>query len=636
MGDPARQQCGLRLSPCQTPRASHGWSLCAMAACGVLLGGMPHGPPLATAAPSGPQSASRIALDERRVLLTDLARRLATAGRLNLAVSPELSAEPIRVVVHDWPVGDVLRQVALLLDAQWTSKGGPGGPTYLLQRPVSSQRRELTLRKAAEGAALDSLRREVRRYAALSQATPESLACLAGLSPREDPQASAARRLLRPCGQTLARLADALPASAWVLLRQGRRIHWADKGSSGLRLPPWAHHALKDARLDSTPALTEGEPPPSVRPQPEGGNSWSAAAAYRVHAFLSLTPGPFGFCAELFVVPAAVSPTGVEWLYPSGMFYTRAFSFPAHRPATVLHARPTDQRAFAASIALGFDRPDACYQMPGTVQASDVFHRILQGSTIGALSDAYASIDTVVFPLPRDGQMPTIGAVDRYMAPFRSVTCDAGFVRARAHSWFVARALEVPAEVSRDWLCRHKSGGFSLDDYVAIARGLGDRPARSFAAWARIAGIPSVEVVPFLHSHPALHFLATLRADQWRAVAADGLPISAMADAQRQSVLAILRSADMDRLREPRMTDLVPFQLRPEVLPAATRVLVRPLPAHSHGDPAPTTQSGHSTDAHTMLRGYGPLSVDVRAGGCVLSRHLVSARRPGIRSLPTP
>jgi beta-lactamase regulating signal transducer with metallopeptidase domain len=568
-----------------------------------------------------------VSYTETKIALAELIQRVAADTGARLTALPEVADEPVAVVVKEMPAGELLEQLAELLDYQWSRRGQSrsddrGGEwRYEIHQDLASKQREEALRQAVFAQIEQQFRKELARYmevGSLNQAQMQTLwdeekqfqKRLEKLSPQEQqvlasaPQEATRRRraglifpLWSPIARALTRLMGQMTEQQWsTLLQEGRLTFSTDPRRGELRLPVEIARTFRESRpgLNAPDMYSPSDPETEERMrrwEQEGQAEWASGSGYRANIDLDVHQFQAGGSLSL---SADAEPIRNE----PGIRYGAGFSLGSVLGATVhinaqaaeplqqLQENQTPERSAALEkdpivgsenrhrvTSSAQPRPlNGIPEIAWSWWLRDLLPAMAKSYDVQFISDAYwnhaaeASIRTAA----REST-PLYTLLDGRPTFTHRWDRRGNLIRLRSRTWFLDRPREVPVRMARRWkTLLDERGVLPLEEYLRMVAELDDAKLASLDDIASELGIPNAvrDLFGANHSRKVLRLYASLSAGQrhmlWRG---EALPVARMLPAQRELLLSAVK--ETNRGRSPQL-DLGRF--------ASARIVLNPRP----------------------------------------------------------
>jgi hypothetical protein len=542
---------------------------------------------------------------ETKIPLGELLQRIAANTGVSLTASHDVSDEPLAVVVKGFPAGDLLDQLAELLDYQWSRRSGvqafrrsgvqaeplrpaptpdavttePPNAAYVLRQSRASKRREEAQREQLIRAVRTGFAEELALTIEMAEMPDEAFAALCEQMAREQQARSdvlrsphwrrrhqITRQLRAPIPRVQARLLGQLSPEQWAALWEGKPLRFStDPGPGELPLPEETERVFRSSQPTVHPPgipIRYSDPPREEserRREQAMQQEWAAAAGFRVTVRLNSsqleTAGTLGLVAD----PRPIDSGGAPSTALNGPRFGTTLGVNIH-PLNLrgdLSSRTPEMRAqLEQDPVLGAKQVLVGETMsPGTlIAASGVGHcrvrdflpALAAAFGVHFIGDAYTP--GVRFPAQflgaRDEPTALFALLDRWTGLSHQVDRLGNLVRLRSREWYLYRTREIPLRLTRRYVRlvqQHQKLPF--ETHLEIATSLRDAQLESGWAVEREAGAALGAVFGVAGSiRHALRLYATLsNAQQESLWRGETLKVAGLTPAQRALFQAALR-----------------------------------------------------------------------------------------------
>jgi hypothetical protein len=522
---------------------------------------------------------------ETKIPLGELLRKVAADTGVSLAAAKEVADEPVAVVVSEMPARKLLKELAELLDYQWSRSAGDEGG-YLIWQDAASKQREEALREAAIEERERRFQEQVRSYGVVASMPLVQMDRMwdenrqlqeqrQAMSPKErdafdrSTQARewaqrvyAARAIAQsPIRQTLAQLLGAITPQLWAqAVRGGQPLVFSTQPQAGeLPLPPEIAQALHASQPTLYPpavtvsyAGSAGEQY-TLRREAELQAKWAVAAGYRVTIREDTSHGQVDD-APNFVASAEAIANDNSSLTPRGGLIAGT-----SLPVQTIGPPPAAEEPAQQGAAIGTDpvlsakKSLSLRAMPGapssvgvgmgtTGRLQDLLPALARTYGVQFISDAYWSSPHLTAGMISGDPVSLYEVLQRVAAPSHHWDRRGNLVRLRSRTWSFDRPQEVPLRLVRRWqeLCAQQ-GALPSEEWQRVAA-LSDSQLSSLSQVAAETGLPP-EFSGVYGVRWVLRLYAALTPEQ-RDALRQGQTIlgSRLSGQQRQLFLAVLEA----------------------------------------------------------------------------------------------
>jgi hypothetical protein len=505
--------------------------------------------------------------------LSDLCDHLRAETGIHLAAAPSVADEKVTLFCQKLPLRDVMRQLSRPFGYTWLRSGRQGEYRYELTQDLRSQLLEEELRNRDRNAALLALDREIERYRALLDLSPdEALARSQAAPPTE-------RVILENLGGKEGwgsgwgpvQMYFKLARTDLEALRAGQKLQFDSQPRTGEQKLPadvtrGVLQSFRDVRLyvrggvfsisraaDAEAKFPDALPPAST---PQAGARVSLQLVQSELGQFTLV-GTSSYYAGTKPGNRDVMNTSTTHLAlgrsptvlkpENGATNVRLARDPALRSLITVKPQPSCRLAPA-------DDPTSESKAEPRVTSADVMEALHRATGMPIVADYYTRLhkpETVSV----QGK-PTFDSLNSLADAMRlrwSKDPDSGWLQFRSASFFHDRLKEVPNRLLNRWaVARREHGALTLDSVLEIAH-LPDAQldAEEMAEGARaIFGLAEWNVARSKEQRPHLRYVATFTPTQRQeAMSPGGLPFTHMSLAQQQQFLASCLPADGEGLQ---------------------------------------------------------------------------------------
>jgi hypothetical protein len=509
---------------------------------------------------------AKVSLLRRKTPVDRVLREVQERTGVSLTAAPEVSAEPVIVVVAERPAREVLSELAALLQFQWRRTGQTEPHGYQLYQDLRSRRLEATLRDRGRVLALQTLKKHLQLRAQLAGKSPESVLEAAD---RYDDAAKAGTLAMLPAGpeyelmrrerssrsvremagelwRFMARFVSRLTPEEWDEVAAGKRLWFSSAPAPG-------HVTLAPAIAAELRRSTPNMMPPGLRvryAEPDGHETaahlerltqdqWSRADGHRLALRVDLKDRPA--VAELKLTPTVVAPNGF------GGDQTMGAPSLDIRVVAPLEEAPDPPPPSPQDPVLLLNRPWKASPVPSGWPdrtwnwLHDELFRMAETYGINLIADAYRH-ERITPRVPDGPDVSLRDLLDAYLRRTARWTRSGPYVLVRRRQWYCDRYAHVPEAKVGTWegsLMRTRSLTTAMQ--VRLVLELRDEQHLNFVAELEDRGISFSDRLFNVQQHREfLRAYGNLTAAQQRLLEVGGeVPSQAMPEAARRRLWAI-------------------------------------------------------------------------------------------------